>query len=158
MKRLVHWLLAGGLIIALIAVILAAAGMPALSEIMAEFNPEIAFMRVPILVMTEGYLAGIVVAVVIAILLTVGSTKEKIFCRRTTRLLRYAGLSFGISFLFMMGNMIYSYSILGEEVGIMGVYLWFGAGAVFLAMLCMLVLANLFEKAVAFKEENELTV
>ncbi len=151
-------------ILLLIAIVLAGAGLIFIgilfysqAEYYATF-PELIHMRYPILILCYLMLAFLLLALVIAFVLVLKSTAKNIFEKSTVQGLTLMGHAFGLAFLSILATTIYSYVQLGAGVGLMGVYLLGACFLCFAAALVMYFIANLFAKAVEFKEENDWTV
>ncbi len=124
----------------------------------AQENPDIAYMRLPILLLVYLMLLMLIAAILIAAYLLFKSTSENIFSIRSVQGLYRMGHCFSIASIANFSIIIYSFSQLGEEVGILGVYLIAACAVVLIATMVMYFIANLFKRAVEFKEENEMTV
>ena len=129
-----------------------------LSRSFAEHNPEIAYMQFPILLLSYGMVTAIILAVVIGFYLVLQSNRQNIFARKTVKRLRIMAHSFTCAFLFTTAILVYSTSQIGNEVGLPGGYIILAMGVNFAGANVLYFITSLFEKAVEYKEENELTV
>ena len=125
------------------------------SEIEAFYNPEIAYMQYPMLGLVYLMLSGFLAALVIALILVLKSRGESIFKQKTVRALRWMGHAFLFSFLAIY---LYSYSQLASGMGLIGAYIILALAMCFVAMNVIYFLANLFERAVFYKEESDMLV
>ncbi len=151
-------------ILLLVAIVMAGAGIiwfiVPLYDISASFarDPALAHMQYPVLVLCYLMLACIFIALVVAFILIVKSTAKNIFERSTVRSLTFMGHLFLGAFVAILAATVYSYLQLGWGVGLVGAYLLGLCFICFSAALVMYFIANLFAKAVEYKEENEWTV
>ena len=128
------------------------------SENYAFYNPEIAYMQYPMLGLVYLMLSGFLAALVIALILVLKSRGESIFKQKTVRALRWMGHAFLFSFFSCLAIYLYSYSQLASGMGLIGAYIILALAMCFVAMNVIYFLANLFERAVFYKEESDLLV
>lgn len=129
-----------------------------LSEEFAKSSPEIAYMQYPILILCWLIILGIIVALCLGVYLIQRSRKDNIFEKTTTTVLNMIGHCFGIGFLSSVGIYVYSYLCIGREVGLIGVYILATILVTFTAAIVFYFIASLFDKAIEYKIENEMTV
>lgn len=128
-----------------------------LAAVFAAQDPELAFMRWPILTGCFVMLTGAVAALILGIR-AAARREEEIFSRSTVKRLSWMGKSLGVSTAAITGVLIYSWVQLGSQVGLVGVYLLIFVLLFFTASSVMFFIRDLFSRAVEFHEENQLTV
>ncbi len=127
------------------------------SQTLAE-DPVIAHMQYPILIPVILMLIALLAAILIAFYLVKRSNRRNIFDRTTVKWLMRMGHCFIVGALLIIIVAIYSYMQLGHEVGLVGTYLFLGILGLLASALAMYFIADLFSKAVSYKEETDLTV
>jgi len=115
-------------------------------------------MQVPLLILSYGVILMLLGMFAIAMYLVLVSNKQNIFQTNTVRWLNRMGHLSLIAFSFMLIMFVYGYVKLGTELGLPGGYMIVAGGFLFLASNVFYFMGTLFRQAVAFKEENELTV
>ena len=86
----------------------------------AAWNPELAHLRVPFLVLAILVVTVSIAALVLALILVLRSTKRNIFEARTVSSLQWIGHSFLLGTLFFAVMYIYGFVTLGSEIGLVG--------------------------------------
>ncbi|MCK9177138.1 MAG: DUF2975 domain-containing protein [Clostridiales bacterium] len=144
--------------ISIVFLIYAAVTLYHVSESFVLWNPELAPMQVPLLILSYGVILMLLGMFAIAMYLVLVSNKQNIFQTNTVRWLNRMGHLSLIAFSFMLIMFVYGYVKLGTELGLPGGYMIVAGGFLFLASNVFYFMGTLFRQAVAFKEENELTV
>lgn len=128
-----------------------------ISESFVHFNPELTYMRWPILMGCYLMLAGAIGALVLG-LERVRVPVQDIFSRATVQRLRWMRQLLMGSSLSMLGVYVYAWLQIGFGMGLVGFYFIIFILVFFTASAVMGFIENLFQRAVQFREENELTV
>ena len=149
------------IVLLLLAILLCGLLFPLVTSIshdMARWNPNIAYMRVPLLIMSYFVIATIIAALMSGLLLVIRSTHKNIFEHSTVKALLCMGNLFIFATIISVAMFIYSYSQIQGEVGLVGAYMNIASLILFLGANIMYFIASLFRKAVEYKEEYDLTV
>ena len=126
------------------------------SHEVASANPTITYMRVPVLIMGWSVLACGIATLVMAVLLLERIRKDQIFEPKSVKLLQGIGWCAYIAILPLIA--LYIYTEMNVAAFITNLYVGLGMAAVFVIGLFFFMVASLFQKAVDYKEENDLTV
>lgn len=129
-----------------------------LSGVYAAQSPELVRLRVPMLILSFGILALTVLVLLLAVRLVWQSKVQSIFVHATVKTLRWMGHILLASAAFFIVMSLYPFVVLGTKLGLVGNYLVIAAFLYVLVATLIYFMADLFYKAVLFKEENELTV
>ena len=158
MKKINKRILETGLVLCTLLCIMMYFLVYKISANFVHWNPELAYMQMPLYALAVLIITGIIVSLSIAFLLVHRSTKENIFRRPTVKLLylmgHFMGFAFLMSFLFFM----YAYLNLGEHIGLPGGFILIFNLITFVGTNVVYFVAGLFAEAVDYKEENQLTV
>ena len=146
------------MLVFLVGVVWAFGFLTRMSHVMAESSPELVHMRQPILWLSYLVLAGIAGALLLGVYIVHRTHRHNIFERRTVRLLGLMALSFAISGLASGLMFVYSYSQIRWGMGMAGIDFIALTVAFFAVALLLLFIMSLFRSAVAYREENEMTV
>ena len=145
-----------GVIVGMLLLIVIGAYLVPFSQEVASANPTITYMRIPVLIMGWSVLACGLATLVMAILLLNRIRKDQIFEPKSVKLLRGIGWCAYIAILPLIALYIYT------EVNVVGsitnLYVMLGMAVLFIIGLFFFMVASLFQKAVDYKEENDLTV
>lgn len=126
------------------------------SHEVASNNPTITYMRVPVLVMGWSVLACGLATLVLAILLLERIRKDQVFEAKSVKLLQGIGLCAYIAILPLIA--LYIYTEMNVVGSITNLYVMLGIAVLFVIGLFFFMVASLFQKAIDYKEENDLTV
>lgn len=126
------------------------------SQEVASANPTITYMRVPVLIMGWSVLACGIATLVMAILLLERIRKDQIFEPKSVKLLRMIGCCAYAAILPLIA--LYIYTEVNVAASITNLYVGLGMAIFFIIGLFFFMVASLFQKAVDYKEENDLTV
>ena len=130
--------------------------MMPLSQDVAAANPTITYMRVPVLLIGWSILACVLAALVMALLLLERIRKDRIFEQRSVTLLKGMEISAFVSIIPMVILILYTRANVAGSITNLWVML--GILAMVVATTFFFMLASLFQKAVDYKEEVDLTV
>lgn len=126
------------------------------SHEVASANPTITYMRVPVLIMGWSVLACGIATLVMAFLLLERIRKDRIFEARSVKLIQRIGCCAYIAILPLIA--LYIYTEMNVAASITNLYVGLGMTVLFIIGLFFFMVASLFQKAVDYKEENDLTV
>jgi len=126
------------------------------SHEVASGNPTITYMRVPVLIMGWSVLACGLATLVMAILLLERIRKDQIFEPKSIKLLQGIGCCAYVAILPLIA--LYIYTEMNVAGSITNLYVGLGVAVLFIIGLFFFMVASLFQKAVDYKEENDLTV
>ena len=126
------------------------------SHEVATANPTITYMRVPVLIMGWAILACGIAALVKAILLLERIRKDRIFEPGSVKLIKGIGWCAYAAILPLIA--LYIYTEVNVAASITNLYVGLGMAIFFIIGLFFFMVASLFQKAVDYKEENDLTV
>lgn len=130
--------------------------MVVISHDVARANPTISYMRVPVLLIAWAFLACVLAALVMAFLLFELIRKDSIFETQSVRLLKGIGLC---GFTAILPLVILFFYTRANVVGsITNLYVILGIFAMILIGMFFYLIAALFQKAVDYKQEVDLTV
>lgn len=144
----------GVLLATLITVIVSVYLVP-LSEEVAIIEPSIAYMRRPVLLIVWGFLACVLGALIMAFLLLERIRRDKVFELHSIRLLKGIGISALIAIAPLMILHLYTET---QIIGTIIIYVMPGIFALIIVAIFFFLIAALFQKAVDYKEEVDLTV
>ena len=145
-----------GLCVAAVVVVLIGAFLVPLSYETAEANPTIAFMRVPVLIMGWLILACVIALLVVAFLLLLRINKGNIFEQKSVNLLKSMAVISLAPIPVLATLFFYTKANVGGSIT--NLYVVVGVMALVIVSIFFFLLASLFQKAVDYKNENELTI
>lgn len=122
----------------------------------ARANPTISYMRLPVLLMAWGFLAFVLTALVLAFLLLEQIRRDNIFQQKSVRLLKSLGICAFLSILPL--GILFFYTRANVGGSITNLYVILGIFAMTLVGIFFFVVSALFQKAVDYKQEVDLTV
>ena len=158
MKRFNKILLEIGLVSCIVVCILMYFVIYRISRSFVFWNPDLAFMQMPLYTFSILIITGVIGALSLALFLVHRSTKENIFQRLTIKALYWVGHSLGFAFLMSLAFFGYAYYHLAKGMGLPGGYVGIFVLITFVGTNVMYFIAVLFKQAVEYKEENQLTV
>ena len=126
------------------------------SQEVASANPTITYMRVPVLIMSWSVLVCGIATLVMGILLLERIRKNRIFEPKSVKLLQRIGWCAYAAILPLIA--LYIYTEVNVAGSITNLYVGLGMAVLFIIGLFFFMIASLFQKAVNYKEENDLTV
>ncbi len=124
----------------------------------AEASPEIAFMRTPLLIFTYLIVTAILALVIVLLVFAIKSIRKNIFDQGSIRMIYTMGHLLSFAFLTAVVMIIYTYAKIGSEAGLVGSYMILMTLILFSAANLIYFVARIFQSAVSYKEENDLTV
>lgn len=124
----------------------------------ADAAPEVAFMRTPLLVFSYIIVTAILVMVVIMLVLAIKSIRKNIFDQGSIRMIFTMGHLLSFAFITAVVMLIYTFAKIGREAGLVGIYMILMSLILFSAANFVYFVGRLFQSAVGYKEENDLTV
>lgn len=133
-----------------------AAYMVVLSHDVARANPTITYMRVPVLLMAWAFLGCVLAALVLTFLLLKRIQRDNIFENESVRLLKGIGLCSYLAILPLV--ILLFYTAANVSGSITNLYVVLGIFAMILIGIFFYLIAALFQKAVDYKHEVDLTV
>lgn len=145
-----------GVLLAIVLTIAVGAYLVPVSHQVAQANPTITYMRVPVLLMGWGFLACVLTALIMAFLLLERIRKDKIFEKRSVSLLKGIGVC-ALAAIIPLA-ILFFYTSANVEGSITNLYVMLGSFAMVIVAIFFFLIAALFQKAVDYKEENDLTV
>lgn len=129
--------------------------VPASHEVAAA-NPTITYMRVPVLLIGWGFLACVLAALVLAFLLLERIRKDRIFTQSSVRLIRGICICALVAILPLVTLLFYTRAHVSGSIT--NLYVMAGIFVMVIAGIFFFLVAELFQKAVDFKQEVDLTV
>lgn len=129
-----------------------------LSHSTADAFPELAYMRIPVLVLVYVMLAAILLAIIISTTVLFRNNMETIFSWKVVKSLWHIAHLFAIALISNLLIILYGFSQVGLDLGMPGFILYGVFSVILVATMVLYFIASLFKKAVRFKEENEMTV
>lgn len=145
-----------GVVVGMLILIAIGAYLVPFSQEVASANPTITYMRVPVLIMGWSVLACGLATLVMAILLLERIRKDQIFEPKSVKLLQGIGWCAYVAILPLIA--LYIYTEMNVAGSITNLYVGLGMAVLFIIGLFFFMVASLFQKAVDYKEENDLTV
>lgn len=127
-----------------------------LSHDVAAANPTITYMRVPVLLMAWAVLACALAALLMAFLLLERIRKNRIFEQKSVSLLKGIGVCALIAIIPMIILILYTRAHVAGSIT--NLWVMFGIFVLIIAAVFFFLIATLFQKAVDYKEEIDLTV
>lgn len=119
-------------------------------------NPELAYMRFPVLLMAWAVLVCAIVAMVLGLLLLRSIFQEKVFELQSVRRLQGMGLCAFAAILPLAA--LYIYTLRNVPGSITNLWVMVGIVGLIVGGVFFFLVATLFEKVVQYKQENDLTV
>lgn len=145
-----------GVIFAILLTLGLGSYLVSLSQEVARANPEITFMRIPVLIMGWSFLACVLAGLVLALLLLERIRKDSVFEPKSVNLLKGIGICALVAILPLLILLFYT---VAHVVGsITNLYVILGIFVLIIAAIFVFLIAALFQKAVDYKEEVDLTV
>jgi membrane protein implicated in regulation of membrane protease activity len=145
-----------GVIFAMLLTVGVGAYLVPVSHDVAAANPTITYMRVPVLLIAWSILACVLAALVMAFLLLERIRKDKIFEPQSVWLLKGIGLSALVAIIPMVILIFYTQAHVTGSITNFWVVL--GIFALVIVAVFFFLIASLFQRAVDYKEEVDLTV
>lgn len=145
-----------GVLLAIVLTFAVGAYLVPVSHQVAQANPTITYMRVPVLLMGWGFLACVLTALIMAFLLLERIRKDKIFEKRSVSLLKGIGVC-ALAAIIPLA-ILFFYTSANVEGSITNLYVMLGSFAMVIVAIFFFLIAALFQQAVDYKEENDLTV
>lgn len=119
-------------------------------------NPELTYMRVPVSIMAWSFLACVLAALIIALLLLESIRSDKIFEPGSVRKLKAIGNCALVAIVPLIALLLYTRA---EVAGsITNIYVTLGIFAMLVVAIFFFLIAALFQQAVDYKQEVDLTV
>ena len=145
-----------GVLVSLLATLGAGYFAYVMSFDVAKANPEISYMRVPVLILVLAVLACAFFALVAAFVLLERIRRGKVFEVTSVRILQGIGILALAAILPLI--ILYFYTNANVSGSIANLYVILGCFILLVAAAFLFLIANLFEQAVLYKQENDLTV
>ena len=155
-NKILSGLLIFGLGIATFIIVAIGIQLVPLSFATAKANPEIAHMRVPVLIMAWFILACILAIVVLAVALFGRIIKNKVFEQKSVSLLKAMGISSLVPIPVLIALVLYTMNNVAGSIT--NLWAFFGIMVCMMASIFFFLISSLFQNAVDYKTENELTV
>ncbi|MDD3948377.1 MAG: DUF2975 domain-containing protein [Anaerolineaceae bacterium] len=145
-----------GVVLAMLLTVAVAVGLYYLSFDVSLVNPTLTYMRVPVLIMAWSFLACLLAALIIALLLLESIRRDKIFEPGSVRKLKAIGNCALVAIIPLVALLIYTRA---EVAGsITNIYVTLGIFAMLVVAVFFFLIAALFQQAVDYKQEVDLTV
>ncbi|HHX09371.1 MAG TPA: DUF2975 domain-containing protein [Chloroflexi bacterium] len=145
-----------GVVLAMLLTVAVAVGLYYLSFDVSLVNPTLTHMRVPVLIMAWSFLACLLAALIIALLLLESIRRDKIFEPGSVRKLKAIGNCALVAIIPLVALLIYTRA---EVAGsITNIYVTLGIFAMLVVAVFFFLIAALFQQAVDYKQEVDLTV
>ncbi len=122
----------------------------------AAANPELAHMRVPVLIMAWFVLACLLAIVFLAVAMLSRILKNRVFEQKSVSLLKAMGFTSLVPIPVLIALVIYTMNNVAGSITNLWVY--FGIMICVMASILFFLISSLFQNAVDYKTENELTV
>ncbi|NLC28997.1 MAG: DUF2975 domain-containing protein [Chloroflexi bacterium] len=145
-----------GVIFAMLLTLGIGAYLVPFSNEVAKANPTITYMRVPVLVIAWGILACVLTALVLAFLLLERIRKNTVFEPQSVCLLRGIGILALVAIIPLM--ILFFYTKANVDGSITNLYVILGILAMIIVAVFFSLIAAMFQKAVDYKQEVDLTV
>lgn len=126
------------------------------SHAVAKENPEVAYMRIPVLIISELIIGLFLIACILSFGVLLNYWKNRIFSKSSVVLLRIMSLCFALIIIPCVVLIIYTMQNVGGSI----TNLWVNFGIVisFIAACIFALISNIVEQGLNYKEENELTI
>lgn len=145
-----------GVVLAMLLTVAVAVILFYLSFDVSLVNPTLTYMRVPVLIMAWSFLACLLAALIIALLLLESIRRDKIFEPGSVRKLKAIGNCALVAIIPLVALLIYTRA---EVAGsITNIYVTLGIFAMLVVAVFFFLIAALFQQAVDYKQEVDLTV
>lgn len=145
-----------GVVLAMLLTVAVAAILFYLSFDVSLVNPTLTYMRVPVLIMAWSFLACLLAALIIALLLLESIRRDKIFEPGSVRKLKAIGNCALVAIIPLVALLFYTRA---EVAGsITNIYVTLGIFAMLVVAVFFFLIAALFQQAVDYKQEVDLTV
>lgn len=145
-----------GVVLAMLLTVAVAVGLYYLSFDVSLVNPTLTYMRVPVLIMAWSFLACLLAALIIALLLLESIRRDKIFEPGSVRKLKAIGNCALVAIIPLVALLFYTRA---EVAGsITNIYVTLGIFAMLVVAVFFFLIAALFQQAVDYKQEVDLTV
>lgn len=145
-----------GVVVAMLLTVAVAVGLYYLSFDVSLVNPTLTYMRVPVLIMAWSFLACLLAALIIALLLLESIRRDKIFEPGSVRKLKAIGNCALVAIIPLVALLLYTRA---EVAGsITNIYVTLGIFAMLVVAIFFFLIAALFQQAVDYKQEIDLTV
>lgn len=146
-----------GVVVAILLTVAVGVILYTLSFEVSKANPTIAYMRVPVLMMAWSFLVCVLAALIIALLLLESIRKNKIFEPGSVRKLKAIGNCALAAILPLVVLLFYtSANVAGGSIT--NIYVFLGIFAMLVVAIFFFMIAALFQQAVDYKQEVDLTV
>ena len=127
-----------------------------LSHLTVRNNPELSHMRVPVLIMGWLILACVLALIFLAVALLSRIMQNKVFEQKSVSLLKTMGFVSLAPIPVLIALVIYTMKNVAGSIT--NLWAYFGMMLCVLACIFFFLISSLFQKAVDYKTENELTV
>lgn len=148
------------LALGMLGVILASIGigiyLETLSHEVAQANQEVAYMRVPVLIISEIIVALFVLACILSFIILVNFWLNRIFSKVSSIVLKIMSLCFIL--IIVMGIILIVYTQANVKGSITNLYVKFGIFISIVASCIFYLIAHLIDQGNKYKVENELTI
>lgn len=145
-----------GVVLAMLLTVAVAVILFYLSFDVSLVNPTLTYMRVPVLIMAWSFLACLLAALIIALLLLESIRRDKIFEPGSVRKLKAIGNCALVAIIPLVALLFYTRA---EVAGsITNIYVTLGIFAMLVVAVFFFLIAALFQQAVDYKQEVDLTV
>lgn len=145
-----------GVVLAMLLTVAVAAILFYLSFDVSLVNPTLTYMRVPVLIMAWSFLACLLAALIIALLLLESIRRDEIFEPGSVRKLKAIGNCALVAIIPLVALLFYTRA---EVAGsITNIYVTLGIFAMLVVAVFFFLIAALFQQAVDYKQEVDLTV
>lgn len=145
-----------GLVLAILLTVAVGVILYYLSFDVSMVNPELTYMRVPVSIMMWSFMACVLAALIIALLLLESIRKNKIFEPGSVRKLKAIGNCALVGTIPLIALFLYTRAEVGGSIT--NVYVTLGIFAMLVAATFFFLIAALFQQAVDYKQEIDLTV
>lgn len=145
-----------GVLFAMLLTVGVGAYLVPLSHDVAQANLTITYMRTPVLIMGWSILACVLAALVMAFLFLERIRKDKIFERQSVRLLKAIGICAMAAIIPLV--VLFFYTDANVTGSITNLYVLLGIFGLVIVAVFVFLIATLFQRAVDYKEEYDLTV
>ncbi|MHC1785707.1 MAG: DUF2975 domain-containing protein [Christensenellales bacterium] len=127
-----------------------------LSQEVARANPNVAFMRLPVLLIAQGLLLLFLLACGLSLPLLIRVLRARIYARSAVRLLRGMGLCFITMIPLFLGLILYTRAHVSGSIT--NLYCLLGAGLALVAGCILFLFAQVLAQGAHYKQEVDLTV
>ncbi|NLJ70298.1 MAG: DUF2975 domain-containing protein [Clostridiaceae bacterium] len=119
-------------------------------------NPEVAYMRVPVLIISEIIVGLFLIACILSFGVLLNYWKDRIFSKSSVIYLRIMSLCFALIIIPCVVLIIYTMQNVAGSIT--NLWVMFGIVISFVAACIFTLISNIVEQGLKYKEENELTI